>query len=206
MDEIQAIQAAQKGDLAAFNRLVMAYQGLAYNVAYRILGDSDASADVTQDSFVKAYKSLRQYRGGSFKAWLLRILTNTFINRYRRGGLERDVLEGPDADPLSERWIGASEIAERCTDKGQLNLVRYVYRSLPSWAVNARLFNAVVKSYDIDIAIGNEARVLVVAGDVTRAADLERLVTETLNENPNEVTSKASPGKAKFHHEVRIKG
>ena len=64
---------------------------------------------------------------------------------------------GENVVPESERWVGASEIAERCTHKGQLNLVRYVYRSLPSWAVNARLFNAVVKSYDIDIAIGNEA-------------------------------------------------
>jgi UDP-N-acetylglucosamine:LPS N-acetylglucosamine transferase len=59
--------------------------------------------------------------------------------------------------PESNRWIGASEIAERCTHNGQLNLVRYVYRSLPSWFLNARLFSGVVKSYDIDIAIGNEA-------------------------------------------------
>src|SRR5512143_1881057 len=57
----------------------------------------------------------------------------------------------------SERWVGASEIAERCTHHGQLNLVRYVYRSLPSWTVNARIFHGVVKSYDIDITIGNEA-------------------------------------------------
>jgi RNA polymerase sigma-70 factor (ECF subfamily) len=38
----------------------------------------------------------------------LRILTNTFINRHRRGGLERDVLEGPSAAPLADRWIGAA--------------------------------------------------------------------------------------------------
>jgi hypothetical protein len=59
--------------------------------------------------------------------------------------------------PESERWIGASEIAERCMHNGQLNLVRYVYRSLPSWVVNAQLFKAVVNSHNIDIAIGNEA-------------------------------------------------
>ncbi len=70
-----------------------------------------------------------------------------------------DVLRdaGENVAPEAERWIGASEIAERCTHKGQLNLVRYVYRSLPSWAVNARLFRRIVKSQDIDIAIGNEA-------------------------------------------------
>lgn len=59
--------------------------------------------------------------------------------------------------PESERWIGASEIAERCTHNGQLNLVRYVYCSLPSWIMNARVFKAVIKSHDVDIAIGNEA-------------------------------------------------
>jgi UDP-N-acetylglucosamine:LPS N-acetylglucosamine transferase len=55
------------------------------------------------------------------------------------------------------RWVGASAIAERCTRGGQLNLVRYVYRSLPSWARNTRLFQAAVRAYDIDIAVGNEA-------------------------------------------------
>ncbi len=64
---------------------------------------------------------------------------------------------GENVIPESERWIGASEIAERCTHHGRLNLVRYVYRSLPSWLSNARLFSAVVKTYDIDVAIGNEA-------------------------------------------------
>lgn len=64
---------------------------------------------------------------------------------------------GENVVPESQRWVGASEIAERCTRHGQLNLVRYVYRSFPSWVVNARLFNGVVKSYEIDIAIGNEA-------------------------------------------------
>ena len=57
----------------------------------------------------------------------------------------------------SERWVGASEIAERCMHNGQLNLVRYVYRSLPSWVSNARVFSGVLKAYDIDIAVGNEA-------------------------------------------------
>ena len=59
--------------------------------------------------------------------------------------------------PEAERWIGASAIAERCTRNGQLNLVRYVYRSLPSWAVNTRLFRSAVEAHDVDLAVGNEA-------------------------------------------------
>ena len=70
-----------------------------------------------------------------------------------------DVLRsaGEHVLPEAERWRGASAIAERCTRDGRLNLVAYVYRSLPSWMVNARLFKAVLESRAIDVAIGNEA-------------------------------------------------
>src|SRR3990172_1988131 len=84
MSEEQLIQAAQKGDLDAFNRLVLDYQGLAFNLAYRLLGDDPSAQDVTQDAFISAYKNLRSYRGGSFKAWLLRIVTNGSYDELRR--------------------------------------------------------------------------------------------------------------------------
>jgi RNA polymerase sigma-70 factor (ECF subfamily) len=77
MDEKQLVAAARQGDLASFNQLVLKYQSLAYNVAYRLLGEPDAAADATQDAFLKAYKALNKFRGQSFQAWLLRIVTNT---------------------------------------------------------------------------------------------------------------------------------
>ena len=77
------VTAAQQGDLRAFNQLVLEYQGLAFNVAYRILGNADGAADATQDSFLKAYRSLSSYRGGSFRARLLRVLTNTCYDQLR---------------------------------------------------------------------------------------------------------------------------
>lgn len=83
MDEQALIQAACQGDLAAFNQLILLYQGLAYNLAFRILGDGDAAADATQEAFVKAFRNLGQYRGGSFKAWLLRIVTNVCYDHLR---------------------------------------------------------------------------------------------------------------------------
>jgi RNA polymerase sigma-70 factor, ECF subfamily len=82
-DEAALIAAAQRGQLPAFNQLILHYQGIAYNVAYRILADTDAAADATQDGFLKAYRKLDQYRGGSFKAWLLRIITNTCYDMLR---------------------------------------------------------------------------------------------------------------------------
>jgi RNA polymerase sigma-70 factor, ECF subfamily len=83
MDELSLISAAQKGQLAAFNQLVREHQSLAYNVAYRILGDSESAADACQDAFLSAYKNIRHLRGVSFKAWLMRIVTNACYDQLR---------------------------------------------------------------------------------------------------------------------------
>ncbi len=76
MDESALVGAAQRGDVQAFNRLVLAHQQAAYNVAYRILGDDDKASDATQDAFLRGFRALATFRGGSFKAWVLRIVTN----------------------------------------------------------------------------------------------------------------------------------
>lgn len=83
MDEQALIGAARKGDLRAFNQLVLLYQSMVYNLAYRILSDQDAAADATQDAFLSAFKAIRKFRGGSFKAWLLRIVTNACYDQLR---------------------------------------------------------------------------------------------------------------------------
>lgn len=75
-DEEALVQRARAGDRAAFNVLVVRYQGLAYNLALRILGSPEPAADVTQDAFLSAYQALRSFRGGSLRAWLLRIVSN----------------------------------------------------------------------------------------------------------------------------------
>jgi RNA polymerase sigma-70 factor (ECF subfamily) len=83
MDEKALVAAAQQGDLEAFNQLVLQYQRLAYNVAYRILGNEDRAMDATQDAFLRGYRALYQFRGGSFKTWLLRIVTNCCYDQLR---------------------------------------------------------------------------------------------------------------------------
>ncbi len=107
------VLAAQGGDLAAFNRLVLTYQALAYNVAYRMLGDPEAAADATQDSLLKAYRRPSQYRGGGFQAWLLRIVTNTCLD-VRRAAHRHPCnrLPGPDAADYDRRWRAREESPE----------------------------------------------------------------------------------------------
>jgi RNA polymerase sigma-70 factor (ECF subfamily) len=82
-----------------------------YSVASRMTRGSSEAEDLVQDTVVKAMRARDQFEPGTnLKAWLLRILTNTFINRYRRGGIERDLFEGPDAEPLSDAWISSSSM------------------------------------------------------------------------------------------------
>jgi RNA polymerase sigma-70 factor (ECF subfamily) len=83
MDEKALIDAARRGDVGSFNRLVLSYQSMVYNLAYRILGDGDAAADATQDAFVSAFKGIDKFRGGSFKSWLMRIVTNACYDQLR---------------------------------------------------------------------------------------------------------------------------
>lgn len=84
MDEAYLVQSACHGDLDAFNRLVLAYQDLAYNLAVRMLSDTDLAEDVTQTAFLSAYRNLASFRGGSFRAWVMRMVTNACYDELRR--------------------------------------------------------------------------------------------------------------------------
>lgn len=82
-------------------------------VACRLTRNPTEAEDLVQDTLVKAMRAKDQFQAGTnMKAWLCRILTNTFINKYRRGGLERSVLDGPDADPLADGWVSASTMRQ----------------------------------------------------------------------------------------------
>lgn len=84
MEETELITLAVAGDLDAFNELVLQHQEVAYNVAYRILADENAAADATQNAVISMYRKLDTYRGGSFKSWFLRIVTNACYDELRR--------------------------------------------------------------------------------------------------------------------------
>lgn len=80
-------------------------------VAARLTRNAAESEDLVQDTLVKAMRAKGQFEPGTnLKAWLLRILTNTFINRYRRGSLERSIVDGAEADPLWDGWMSTSSM------------------------------------------------------------------------------------------------
>jgi RNA polymerase sigma-70 factor (ECF subfamily) len=109
MNEQALIHDAQQGNLDAFNTLVLRYQDSVFNVALRILGDEDLAADATQDAFISAFKGIASFRGGSFKAWLMRTVTNASYDELRRQKRRPTTPLEPDGENDEEmdspRWL-----------------------------------------------------------------------------------------------------
>jgi RNA polymerase sigma-70 factor (ECF subfamily) len=125
MDENALILAAKQGEVNSFNRLVLAYQDAAYNLAYRIMGESDAAADATQEAFIAAFRKLHQFRGERFKPWLMRIVTNACYDelrrRQRRPALSLDDLQ--DDPPVESALLhNHPENPETHAQRHELNL------------------------------------------------------------------------------------
>jgi RNA polymerase sigma-70 factor (ECF subfamily) len=83
-EEDALIQAAKRGNLNAFNQLVLAYQSQVYALAYRLVGNRETAADVTQETFLSAFRHLHRFRKGSLRAWLFRIATNQAYDLLRK--------------------------------------------------------------------------------------------------------------------------
>ena len=82
--EKHCIERVLKGDANAFEHLVHAYEKTVYNLALRTLGNREDAEDVTQEAFLKAYRSLGSYRGDSkFSVWLYRIVSNLCLDLLR---------------------------------------------------------------------------------------------------------------------------
>jgi RNA polymerase sigma-70 factor (ECF subfamily) len=137
MDEPALIQSALEGDLDAFNRLVLAYQDRLYSQAYRMMGESDAAEDATQDAFIAAFRKLHTYRGGSFQAWLLRIVTNLCYDelrrRKRRPTSPLEPVDQYDEEIESPYWLtDPGENPEESTERTELSeALQYCLDALP---------------------------------------------------------------------------
>lgn len=89
MDNI--IEKAKQGDMAAFEQIVLKYQGIIYNTAFKISSNSEDAYDITQETLLKIYKNIKHFEGKSkFTTWIYRIVTNTaldFIKKYRKANV-----------------------------------------------------------------------------------------------------------------------
>jgi len=85
LDNNRLLESARKGDREAFRKLVEDNSRRLYSLAWRILGDQQVAEDVVQESFIKAYRQMRNFDGRSkVSTWLYKITTNTAIDMKRK--------------------------------------------------------------------------------------------------------------------------
>ena len=149
MDETALIHTAQNGDLDSFNTLILHYQDSVFHTALRILGDEDLAEDAAQEAFISAFRSISTFRGGSFKAWLMRTVTNACYDELRRQKrrpttpLEPETSDGEEMD--SPKWLADSSMtpAEKSEADELEHAIQHCLDALPTE------FRAVVVLADI---------------------------------------------------------
>ena len=119
-DDAKLVALSQNGDLPAFNQIVERYQSQVYSVAARIVGDFTTAEDISQETFISAHRALSKFRGGSLRAWLLRIASNLsydFLRSTKRRpetsldeSLENPSFSLPSKDPSPERVAELGEL------------------------------------------------------------------------------------------------
>jgi RNA polymerase sigma factor (sigma-70 family) len=140
MEESSLITSARRGDLESFNRLVLAYQDSVYHQAYRLMGETRAAEDAAQEAFLAAFRKLGSYRGGSFKVWLLRIVTNICYDQLRwekrHPAVSLDPVDSQGDQIESPQWLAdPGETPESAAERTELRETLQGYiNQLPIYA------------------------------------------------------------------------
>jgi RNA polymerase sigma factor (sigma-70 family) len=112
--DMEIVRRVQAGDVAAFDRLILKYRERVYGIIYHMTSNREDSADLAQDSFIKAFQSIHRFGGqSSFFTWLYRIAVNSTLSHLRKGRLRSFFsLERINSDEPVSR-----EIIDALTDK-----------------------------------------------------------------------------------------
>jgi len=147
------IARASNGDLEAFNHLVLTYQDMAFHHAWAMLNDRNLAEDVTQESFIKAFQAIGRFRGGSFRAWILKIVTNTsydLLRQSQRHPHQPLVPENDEGDEFeSPSWLADPSASVQVTVE-QNEEAEYIYRMLGELPEAYRMVLTLVDLYEFD--------------------------------------------------------
>ena len=126
------IQGCLRGDQDAWDQIVRRYRRKVFNVAYKFVGRHEEAEDLTQDIFLKIYRSLATFdRRANFQTWLISVSRNLCIDHYRSVRKERETIDREvDAADLSPAATGQSRVAA-LEQRDRVALLRQALASLP---------------------------------------------------------------------------
>lgn len=134
------VDRARAGDLEAMDQLVSRHHGSVYRVALGILRDEDGAADVAQETFLKAVRGLKRFRGdSSFKTWLLAIAANEARGVLRKAGRRKE-LSLETIGPVPSTEASADDTMERAEDVSQIKKLLSDLPEKQKQAVTLRIF------------------------------------------------------------------
>ena len=153
--ENSLINSAQRGDMDAFNTLILNHQDMLYRIALRIVHDECIAEDALQEAMVHAFRHIRSFRGGNFKSWLARVTVNASYDELRRGKrhmampLEQFTQDGEEIE--SPDWMrdsgpGPEERAE--TSELQKALHQCIKALIPDYRLMVILVDMEGMSYE----------------------------------------------------------
>lgn len=127
----ETIQRAIDGDQSAWDTIVRTYWRRVFNVAYRFVGTYDEAEDLTQEIFLKVFRSLDTFdRRANFQTWLISVSRNLCIDRYRSGRRDREVFAREiDASTVQAEAPGLNPLA-RVELHDRVALLREALRAL----------------------------------------------------------------------------
>jgi len=165
-DDLDLVHASQNGDVAAFEQLVKRYDDKLFRIARSVTHNREDSQDAVQETFLKAYQHLAEFRGDSqFSTWLIRITLNQSLMKLRRQRAAKEVSLGEDFG----------------TDEGTLP------REIIDWAPNAEQRYSVSELRNILIKTIEELqpilRTVFVLQDIERFSTIQTAEVLTLSQS-----------------------
>lgn len=161
MDEKRLILKIKNNDRSAFKQLFEHYKDYVFNICYRMSNNPEEAEDVSQEVFIKIYRSINDFRGeAKLSSWIYRIAVNTCLKKERRKKLERWIsLEFLLQDKQSYRAVCSEETPEQRLQNSEIEqIVQQAIRQLP-----ARQKTAIVLQRYENLTYEEIARVMVIS-------------------------------------------
>ena len=120
-EDSELVVRSKDGDLQAFNFIVQRYQSQVLNLSARIIGDRGRAEDVTQETFISAYQAIGRFRGGSLRAWLMRIAANASRDSLRGSRRRPEQSLDESLESQSFQPVSAEPSPEEHAERSELN-------------------------------------------------------------------------------------